>query len=201
MKIQALLFVGFLLPASTLAMSENPLELVRTTTESVLSELARIPDIKTDPDQLQRLVETNVSPKIDFARLSRLALGKHWRTASPQQRQRFTAGFRKLLIKTYSTSLAEYSGQAIEYRLLNTGAEGRRATVRTLLKRVSEPPVVVDYRLYQNADMWKIYDVSIEGISLAVNYRSSFDEAINNHGLDKLIRQLAERDAGIDAGQ
>ena len=201
MKRQTLLFVGFLLPASTLAMSNDPLELVRTTTETVVSELARAPDIKTDPDQLQQLVETKVSPKIDFARLSRLTLGKHWRTASPQQRQRFTAGFRNLLLKTYSTSLAEYSGQSIEYRLLSTGAEGRRATVRTLLKRLSDPPVTVDYRLYQNADSWKIYDVSIEGISLAVNYRSSFNEAINSHGLDTLIRQLTDREISIGAGQ
>ena len=135
MKIQTLLFVGFLLPASTLAMSDEPLELVRTTTETLLSELARVPDMKREPGRLQKLVETNVSPQVDFTRLSRITLGKHWRTASPQQRQRFTAGFRKLLVKTYSTSLAEFSGQPIEYRLLNTSAEGRRATARIRLDR------------------------------------------------------------------
>ena len=199
MKLQSFAFILFLLPATVFAMSNDPVDLIRTTTERVLAELEKAPDIKSDPNKLQNLVEVNVSPSIDFTRLSSLILGKHWRTASRQQRQRFTAGFRKLLVKTYSTSLAEYSGQTIEYRLLNTAAEGRRATVRTLLKRVSDPPVVVDYRLYQTADRWKIYDVSIEGISLAVNYRSSFNEAINSHGLDQLIRQISDRESGIAA--
>jgi phospholipid transport system substrate-binding protein len=105
----------------------------------------------------------------------------------------FTDGFRQLLIKTYTASLAEYTGQTIEYKLLNVKAGGRRATVRTLLQQSAGAPVVVDYRLHFTGDHWKIYDVSIEGVSMAVNYRSSFSHEINNHGLDGLIQQLASR--------
>ncbi len=193
MKLYRLAFILCLLPVTVLAMSNDPVDVIRTTTERILTELEKAPGIKSDPAKLQILVEVNVLPSIDFTRLSSLTLGKHWRTATPEQRIKFTEGFRKLLVKTYATSLSEYTGQTVEYRLLNVTADGRRATVRTLLKQSDGTPVIVDYRLHFTDDDWKIYDVSIEGVSMAINYRSSFSHEINKHGLDGLIRQLASR--------
>jgi phospholipid transport system substrate-binding protein len=193
MKLYKFAFILYLLPITVLAMSNDPVDVIRTTTERVLAELEKVPGIKSNPEKLQSIVEVNVLPSIDFIRLSSLTLGKHWRTASPEQRMKFTEGFKKLLIKTYSTSLSEYTGQAVEYRLLNVTAGGRRASVRTLLKQSGGTPVIVDYRLHLTDDHWKIYDVSIEGVSMAINYRSSFSYEIKKHGLDGLIQQLASR--------
>ena len=193
MRLSRFVFILSLLPAGTLAMNNDPVDFIRMTTERVLSELDQSADIKSSPDKLRTLVETSVSPNIDFKRLSSVILGKHWKTASAGQRAQFTEGFKQLLLTTYTTSLAEYTGQKIEYRLLKMAAGGRRATVRTKLTQSAGTPVIVDYRLHHKDDHWKIYDVSIEGISLAVNYRSSFSQQINSHGLDGLIQQLAER--------
>lgn len=193
MKLFRYVFLLLLLPATTQAMNNDPVDFIRMTTERVLSELDKTADIKSSPEQLRSLVEANVSPNIDFTRLSGLILGKHWKTASAGQRTQFTKGFKQLLLNTYSTSLAEYTGQKIEHRLLKMAAGGRRATVRTEFTPSAGTPVIVDYRLHHIGDHWKIYDVSIEGISLAVNYRSSFSHEINNHGLDSLIQQLTER--------
>lgn len=193
MKLHQLAFIVLLLPVKAIAMTSDPVDFVRTTTERVLIELDNSPGIKLDPGRLRALVESSVLSSIDFARLSRLVLGKHWRSASPAQRASFTEGFSRLLVTTYSISLAEYAGQQIEYSLLNGIAGGRRATVRTKLTQPGGSAVVVDYRLYLSGDHWKIYDVSIEGVSLAVNYRSNFSRQIQNHGLDGLIKQLVIR--------
>jgi phospholipid transport system substrate-binding protein len=182
-----------LLPTPTLAISEDPIELIRVTTERVLDQLIQTPEIKSDPDKLKILIEEYVLPSIDFMRLSRLTLGKHWGTATATQRQRFTDEFKQLLIRTYSTPLTEYNGQDIEYLHLKTTPDGKRSGVRTRLRQSGGAQITVDYSLYQTRDGWKIYDVTIEGVSLVVNYRSSFSQEIRTHGLDGLIQHLAVR--------
>lgn len=193
MKPYTLALIIILLPTTALAISEEPVELIRMTTEQVLGKLAQAPQIKSEPEQLKHLVEESIVPSIDFVRLSRLTLGKHWRTASTEQRNRFTSEFKLLLMRTYSTSLTEYSGQDIEYIPLKETPDGKRSTVRTKLHQPSGSPVTVDYSLYKSGNGWKIYDVSIEGISLVVNYRSSFGQVIRSNGLDSLIQHLAIR--------
>lgn len=193
MKLYTMVLILFLLPSTTLAVSEEPVELIRTTTERILDKLAQAPELKSEPDTLKRLVEESIVPSIDFVRLSRLTLGKHWRTATTEQRKRFTSEFKQLLKRTYSTALTEYSGQVIEYIPLRETLDGKRSAVRTKFHQSSGSPVTVDYSLYKSNDGWKIYDVTIEGVSLAVNYRSSFGQEIRTHGLDSLIQHLATR--------
>ena len=193
MKQYTLILILFLLPTATFGVSEEPLELIRTQTEQVLGQLAQAPQIQSQPDALKRLVEESIVPSIDFRRLSRLTLGKYWRAASTEQRNRFTSEFKQLLIRTYTTSLKAYSGQQIEYIPLKEASDGKRSTVRTKLHQPNGPPVTVDYSLYKTPTGWKIYDVTIEGISLAVNYRSSFGQEIRTQGLDTLIQHLASR--------
>jgi len=172
--------------------SEAPVELIRTTTERVLSRLDSDPEIKQSQDRLFVLVEENIAPNIDFRQLSRLAAGKHWRVASDDQQQRLTGEFRKLLIRTYSTTLAEYTGQGITYRILKTKADRKRAVVRATVERSTGPAIDIDYSLYRAPGGWKIYDMKVEGISLVVTYRSSFNQEIRANGIDGLIRNLAQ---------
>ena len=125
--------------------------------------------------------------------LARLTLAKHWRSATPDQQRRFTAAFRRLLVRTYSVALSHYRNQQLEYQLLKRTQDGRRASVRTRILSAGAAPLVVDYGLYEAAEGWKIYDVSIEGVSLVNNYRSSFGEDIRRYGLDGLITRLDSR--------
>ena len=85
MKPYTLALIIILLPTTALAISEEPVELIRMTTEQVLGKLTQAPQIKTEPEQLKHLVEESIVPSIDFVRLSRLTLGKHWRTASTER--------------------------------------------------------------------------------------------------------------------
>lgn len=191
MKLYSVALILFLFPVVTLAASEAPIDLIRTTTEKVLARVNRAPEFKTNPDRLRALVEESIAPHIDFRQLSRLAVGKHWRLASIDQQQRFTGEFKQLLIRTYSTTLAEYSGQGITYRALNTKTKGKRAVVRATVERSGGPSIDIDYSLYQATSGWKIYDMKVEGISLVVNYRSNFNREIRTNGMDGLIKHLA----------
>jgi len=89
--------------------------------------------------------------------------------------------------------LAGYASQEIEYLASKVSADQRRATVRTRILERGQAPLAVDYSLRKGGDAWKIYDVKIEGISLAINYRASFAEEINTHGIDGMIERLVMR--------
>jgi phospholipid transport system substrate-binding protein len=124
-----------------------------------------------------------------------LTLGKHWRSASSEQRDRFTQEFRALLVRSYSSVLAGYANQQVEFLPSAEPADAKRATVNTRIVEAGRPPIAVDYRLRQVDDAWKIYDVSIEGVSLAINYRSTFADEISAKGLDGLIAGLRSSNA------
>ena len=188
-----LLLMWFALPASGMAMNDEPVEFIRSITAQVLAEFERTPEMKSDTDKLHAMIEEKISPNIDYQRLSRLTLGKYWRKASQAQREQFTRNFRKLLVKTYASSLSQYTDQNIDYQLLKKEAKGQRVTVRAKLTGATGAPIIVDYRLHHAGKHWMIYDLTVEGVSLAVNYRSSFNEEISQYGLDGFIRHLAEQ--------
>ncbi|HEB95597.1 MAG TPA: ABC transporter substrate-binding protein, partial [Sedimenticola thiotaurini] len=129
--------------------------------------------------------------RFDFERMSRLALGRHWRKASEQQRQAFVAAFRQLLVRTYATALLNYSDEQIVYKPLRQEPTGKEAVVNTLVSEPGGAPVPIDYRLHLGSDgHWRVYDVIVDGVSLVSNYRSSFGSEIRRRGMDGLIRKL-----------
>jgi phospholipid transport system substrate-binding protein len=172
------------------AAAEGPLEVIRSTTETVIAALNAEPGVRSDPARLQRLTEQHAAPRFDFMALARLTLGKHWHSAIAEQKAAFVDAFHQLLVRTYSVSLREYTNQSIEYQLLKRAGDERRASVRTRIAAPGAAPIVVDYSLYATAEGWKIYDVVIEGVSLVTNYRNSFGDQIRRQGLDGLIASL-----------
>ena len=188
-------FVLLPVPLLVLADDPQPVDVIRGATDSVLAELDAAPEIRNDPVKLTRLIQDQIAPHVDLVALSRLTLGKHWRQATQEQRDAFAREFGTLLIKTYSAALAEYANQEVEYLSSEVSADKRRTTVRTRIVEDGRAPLAVDYSLRQLENGWKIYDLSIEGVSLAINYRSSFAQEIRDHGIDGLIERLTARNA------
>jgi len=188
-------YVLLLLLAPVLAMAddETPVNVIRNAIELVTTELDADPGIRNDPEKLRLVIERHITPRIDFVTLSRLTLGKNWRHATPQQRALFVQEYGRLLVKVYSTALAGYTNQEVEYLSAKVTADQRRATVRTRIVERGQVPLAVDYSLRKVKNIWKIYDVKIEGISLAINYRASFAEEISAHGFDGMIERLVMR--------
>jgi phospholipid transport system substrate-binding protein len=175
--------------------AEPPQDVVRGTADQVLAEVTANKDLlNRDPSGIYRLVEATVVPRFDFAAMSQLALGRYWRTATPEQRLELTDEFKELLVRTYAVALLGYSGQQIEYLPVRLQANDTDVMIPTRIDPgTGAPPVPINYRMRLVDDHWLVYDVVIDGISLVTNYRSTFASTVRSRGIDGLIRQLAER--------
>jgi len=167
--------------------------LIQVTAKRILGRIEQDrSQINTDPRHVYDLVDEILLPHIDFKRMSRWVLGKHWRRASDTEREAFVEEFRSLIIRTYSTALLEYSGQKINFLPVRDSADPNVASVRTEIQPGSGPMIPISYDLYRNEiGEWKVYDVAIDGISLIANYRSSFGAQIRRSGgLSHVINQM-----------
>ena len=180
--------------------SVSPQELVRDTSARMLTALREEREaIRQDSGRLYQLVSTIVLPYFDFERMSMWVLGRNWRDATPQQRERFVEQFRVLLVRTYGSALSDYADEKIVYLpFVDTSKEGR-VTVRTEIEQ-GGTVIPISYSMYKSDAGWKVYDVVISGVSLVTNYRSTFGTIIREQGMDNLIQQLSERNAGATGG-
>ena len=165
--------------------------LVRTTVEEVLGVLKQSKDRRT----LQDIVEKKVLPHFDFRAMTQLAMGKAWRDASPAQQKALENAFRTLLVRTYTTALAETAGveRKVEVQPLQMKAGEDYTTVRTLVKEPGRPPLSVDYRMTLIDKTWKVTDIVAENASLVINYRGTFNSEITRSGIDGLIKVLEDK--------
>lgn len=136
------------------------------------------------------LIETKVLPHFNFVHMTQLAVGKNWRGATAQQREALIQQFRTLLVRTYAAAFVAYRDQTIIYRPLRMRPEDDDVVVRSQIIQKAGPPVAVDYSMEKTANGWKVYDVTIEGISLVQNYRSGFNNEVQRAGIDGLISAL-----------
>jgi phospholipid transport system substrate-binding protein len=173
-----------------------PQRLIRETADALLAVVsAERAALRAAPARLQQVVRRHLLPRVDFARLSALAVGRAWRTATPDQRTRFIAEFERLLVRTYATGLLELETLEIRYPPQRVAPDADDVLVRTEVLRPGALPVPVDYRLYREGGRWRVYDVVIEGISFASTYRTSFEQEVRQAGLDGLIDRLGELNA------
>lgn len=155
--------------------------------------------IKTDSSVAYQLSDELIAPRIDFPRVTRLVIGKHWLSANEAQRQQLVKEIRSLLVRSYVSAMTSYADQIvakkdrISYLPSRYTPGDNKASVRANITMDNGQAVEVQYQLYVSKDEWKIYDIRIEGISLAISYRTSFGEKIQRDGLDSLIAQLSER--------
>lgn len=172
-----------------------PDQLIRQTTDIVLSEIKNEQsELKQDSGKLYAFVDKTVLPHFDFERMSRWVLGKYWRKFNDEQQTRFVTEFRHLLVKTYGLALLEYNDQEVTVQPAAIDADAGTSVVKTEIVQPGAPPVAIDYRLYQNPEkFWKVYDITIEGISLVANYRSSFSSVVRNKGPEGLLQYLIEK--------
>lgn len=183
-----------LLAGAALAAAHPAQQLVQDTSEKVLARLKEDrPKLKANPDLIYPLVEDLVLPHFDFEVMSRWVLGKNWREASEEQRGRFTEAFKNLLVRTYATALLEYSDQRIEYKPMRAEEGADKVTVSTEVVQAGGPPVPITYQLFRKNEQWKVYDITVDNVSLLLNYRNSYASEIRRDGLDRLIERMAQR--------
>jgi len=165
-------------------------DLVRNLTGDLISTLED-PRSKVDAEFLDAALQRDVLPHIDFTLMTKLAVGKHWRDASKEQKQALVDEFRDLLVNTYTRALNEYSGQEMAFLPFKPGKREDRAVVNSIFKDGSVQ-FPVDYKLREKGK-WLIYDIEVESISLVLGYRSEFGSQIGKNGIDGLIAALQKK--------
>ena len=174
--------------------------MVKRVAQDVIATIKSDPAIQAGNEaRIRDVLEAKLLPNFDFARMAALAMGRNWRSATPEQQKRVTDEFRALLVRTYSGALNQYRNETIDYKPLRMNAGDTEVTVRTLVQRASGAPIQIDYGMEKKADAWKCYDVIVAGVSLVTNYRDEFNEQIKNGGVDGLIKTLADRNRGVAA--
>jgi len=189
------LFAGLILLLALPAMAASgPEQLVRQTSENVIAEIrANLDSYKSDPKKVYKLVDELVLPHFDFAAMTDLALGRHKDKVSATQRPAIIAEFRQLLVRTYSSALFEYTDQEMIYLPMEGNEADGMVIVRTEIEQAGGFPIPINYELRLGDGGWKVFDVSVDEVSLVTNYRSSFARAIKKDGIDGLIQTLQER--------
>ncbi len=180
---------------------EDPRELVIATTDRILHKIrAERAALDANPRLVDQFIIEIVLPHFDFVAMSRSVLGKHWRRASDAQQQTFVNEFKNLLVRTYATALLEYTEERIEFAPLNAKAGDTEVTVRTEIEQPGGLGIPIDYRMERQAGGWKIYDVTIDGLSLVGNYRNTFNNQIRQDGIDGLIESIRKGNVDAHAG-
>jgi phospholipid transport system substrate-binding protein len=179
---------------------EAPDALVKRVSQDVLTTIKADPLIQAgNQARIREVIEAKLLPNFDFMRMTALAMGKNWRTASAEQQQRLAEEFKSLLVRTYSGALNQYRNETIEYKPLRANPGDTDVTVRTAVVKPGGTPVQIDYSMEKKAEGWKCYDVVVGGVSLVTNYRDEFNEQIRNGGIDGLVKTLSERNRGVAA--
>jgi phospholipid transport system substrate-binding protein len=196
-KLISGVFLGVLLAVSAWAQAQDiaPDALAKKVTDEVIAIIKTDKDIQAgNTKKVLDLVEAKVLPHFDFTRMTRLAVGAPWRQATSAQQQTLTNEFRTLLVHTYTSAFTQYRDQVIEYRPLKLQPGDSEVVVRSLIKQsTGADPIDVNYSMEKTDQGWKVYDVTIAGVSLVQNYRSSFSAEIQKSGIDGLISTLAAK--------
>lgn len=187
------LFSTAITHAESLAEDVNPAEPLAARTQSVLDRLAE--GNLEQPAVLEALVNELVLPMIDFEAMSKLTLSKNWKKAPVEKRAEFVDAYKGLLARTYTKSLADFSGQKINYFPARTKIDGKYAKVYSeFVPAAGLSSLAVRYEMRRKDDDWLVYDVVIDGVSFIKSYRVAFAKEINETSLDALIARLRRDD-------
>ena len=170
--------------------------MVEQVTSSVFEELESHREaLQDDPERVYDLVDRLILPYFDFERMSRRVLGKRWKAATAEQRTRFVAAFRTLLVRTYALLLNEYNGQTMTYLDPVPRKSDDEVVIPVQVKLTGSQTVRVAYAMHGSGSDWKVFDVAVDGVSLVTNYRSSFRAEVARHGIDGLIASLESKNS------
>lgn len=181
--------------ASLARAANDPMTVVKTVVDQAIEVLK---DQQTPLPQRQKKLRDLVNDNFDFRAMSRTALGYHWRNISPEQRTEFTQAFTAFVQDSYLSRMQDYSGQKVEVLKSRSQGDGYVEVMSRIVQN-GKQPVPVDYMLHLENSNWRIYDVTVDNISIIANYRNQFNRVVNNQGFDKLLQDLKSKQTELAA--
>jgi phospholipid transport system substrate-binding protein len=131
----------------------------------------------------------------DIDGIARFTLGRHWRTATPEQQREYSTLFANYVVGIYANRFQAYSGE--ELKVVGIKPDGEGYIVNSTIAKPGAPnPIKVDWMLSKGQDnMLRVRDVVIEGVSMGITQRSEFSTIVQNSGgnIEGLLSQLRSR--------
>ena len=197
-QLPAFFYASFI--AATALAQETPDGLVMKITDEVLDIVRKDKDIQSgNTRKAVELVDAKVLPYFNFQHMTALAVGKDWRKATAPQQQQLSAEFKTLLVRTYSNALTGYKNQKVVFKPFKMNPGETDVMVRTEVQQPGAKAIQLDYSLEKLDNGWKVYDVTVAGISLVSNYRDQFAQEIRNGGIDGLVQSIAAKNKSLES--
>jgi len=175
----------------------TPNEFVQEAVELLAQKLdGRKEELADNTDALYALIDEILLPRFDRRFAAGQVLAKHWRQASAQQKDRFVDAFYTTLLHRYADGILEFDNDRVEVLPFRGDAEKRITTVKTIVRMDDGTKVPVNYALVRRDDGWRMFDVTIEGVSYVRNFRVEFDAEIRASSLEQVIKRLEDEAAG-----
>ena len=177
--------------------SESPEVLIQRVAAELIEAVKSDAALRNgDTGRVIALVDNRLLPHVNFTRMTASSVGRFWRQATPEQKQKLQAEFKTLLVRTYSGALSQVKDQTLVVKPLRANPGDTEVIVRSELRTPGRDPVQLDYRVEKTETGWKVYDLNVLGVWLVETYRGQFAQEINAKGLDGLIAALAQRNRG-----
>jgi phospholipid transport system substrate-binding protein len=188
--------------AAQSAAQDSPSQVIETAANGLLQALNADREMyRKNPSKVQALVDQYILPHVDTGFAAQLVLGKYWRKATPQQRDRFVNAFYHSMLNNYGTAIVEFTSNTLKVFPTKVSPGSQNATVRTEMARTSGPPVNVNYYMHMTPQGWKAWDVVIDGVSYVMSYRQDFGSQIDRQGIDAVINRLESGEKPAQIGK
>lgn len=199
MQLSFVAFLGLCFLGVILAASDPVAQLSQTADQMIVALKSNKASIKSNPAMVEGLARQILLPQVNAELMAKLALGRDaWNNATAQQRVEFTNAFTTLMIRTYASAFSAYTDQVVKFYPLRSGdlADGR-AQIKSEILQSGGPAIPVNYRLLQQGDAWKVYDITVDGVSLIQSFRSQFANQLSQGGMDQLLATLNKHNAAL----
>lgn len=188
--------------AAAQSAAEQPSQVVQDAADGLLKALdANRQEYRNNPAKVQALVDQYILPHIDTQFAAELVLGRYWRKATPQQRQRFVNAFYHSMLNNYGAAIVEFTSNTLKVFPTHVSASDQNPVVRTQMARGNGAPVSVNYYMHMTPQGWKAWDVIIDGVSYVKSYREDFGSQIAQQGIDAVINRLEKGEKPAQIGK
>lgn len=191
--------IGLLLVTLTVSQvlwaQASPVPMLEGTANQIITELKNNKsNLKQDRKIVYHAIERYLVPNVDVNGMARSVLGRQaWNKASVPEKKEFTQAFTQLVIRTYASPLAEYSGETVKFLPQHEVSDARFMRVNSIIHRPNGQNIPLSYNLVLKNGQWKIYDLSVEGVSLLQSFRSQFGQMLQNASMSDLITQMRQQ--------
>lgn len=193
--LKTILLVAGVVLSPMLNAQSSPVPLLEQTANKIISTLKENKsNLKNNPNIIYGAVEKYLLPIVDVEGMSRSVLGRQaWTKASAVQKTQFSQAFTRLVIRTYSSPLTQYSDETVQFLPMRGSLSSRFIRVNSVIVRSAGQNIPLTYSLVDKNGQWKIYDISVEGVSLLQSFRSQLAQVLQNSSIDEVIKQMQQK--------